>query len=203
LLTLFLSASAPAAINGCLVADLNGDGTVDELDAEEVEADLGLASPRKDLDGSGLVDDADVALAWSYRKACPLHCLADVDGDGEVGEVDRLWVEAFAGFDCRGDLNRDGQICPRDAGVMNAYLGSPTPLSPSAARADLNEDGVVDQQDVEILRALYETDCSTDLNRDNKVDADDLAWVLAAWGPCPPALRTKGDPKNTCIEEDP
>lgn len=202
LLTLVLAASAQAAINGCLVADVNGDGTVDELDRDEVEAQLGLESPRYDLDGSGLVDDADVALAWSYRKACPMHCLADIDEDGVVGEIDRLWVEVYAGFDCRGDLNRDGQICPRDLGVINAYLGSPTPLSPSAARADLNEDGAVDDQDVEILMALYHTDCSTDLNRDNKVDANDLAFVLAEWGPCL-SLQTKGDPKNTCIEEDP
>lgn len=200
---LLLSAAASASIDGCRVADVNGDGTVDEQDRDAVEAEIGLVSPRMDLDGSGLVDDADVALAWSYRKACPMHCLADIDEDGTVGEIDRLWVEAFVGFECPGDLNRDGQICPRDSGVIVAYLGSPTPLSPSAARADLNEDGKVDRVDAEILETLYDTDCSMDLNRDNRVDTDDLAYVLAEWGPCPPTLITKGNPKSTCVEIDP
>jgi hypothetical protein len=51
-----------------VLADLNGDFLVDELDAEIVEDNLGMANPTRtdgDLDGDGDIDADDVDLVFA------------------------------------------------------------------------------------------------------------------------------------------
>jgi hypothetical protein len=65
---------------------------------------------------------------------------------------------------------------------------NPTPPPPppppvSAGPADFNNDGGVDQKDLDYLLSKWGgTDSKADLNHDGKVDAYDLSKMLSAWG---------------------
>ena len=192
--------SVPAtAFDPCLAADVTRDGVVDQADLDQIGAFDGYPAserPREDLDGGGVVDAVDLAMAGRFTRPCR-RCIADLGG--EEGEPDyvvdggdvALLADRF-GFDCSADLNRDGVICPWDMQVLIAYGELGPPLSPAALRADLDGDGDIDSDDRAVLDALipddpnlYETRCRADLNRDGAVGPEDLVPLLAAWGECP------------------
>jgi len=50
--------------------------------------------------------------------------------------------------------------------------------------ADVNGDGVIDVEDIEIIENLIGS-CSGDLDRNGHVDVLDLLGVIDAWGTCP------------------
>jgi hypothetical protein len=55
-----------------------------------------------------------------------------------------------------------------------------------ACEGDLTADGVVDAQDIAILLGAWGPcrDCDADLDGDGSVSAADLALLLGAWGAC-------------------
>ena len=213
------AAAQPAqAWNGCRAADVSGDGTVDRADVAQVESLIGLPDERADLDGDGVVSPADLVIVARYEEMirrgfreilCPV-CPPDFDCGGEIGSADRQHLEAAYGRDCRPDLNRDGFICPWDRKLLLEYLGPP-PLSEVAARADLDGNGAVDLNDLQVLDgriggSLDSRDCRPDLNRDGAVDAADFWYLLASWGPCSEACPTPvrvPDLERTCDEGEP
>jgi len=104
--------------------DLNGDGSVNELDVEYA------CWSAYDFDGDGVIEDTDL-----------LATITDQDGDSDVDRADLAIVAP-----CSYDTNNDGVI---DAGEFDNWLnlnqdGWVFPLS-----LDLNGDGVVDHLDVE------------------------------------------------------
>ncbi len=218
-LTLLVLASAetspvhgkpPRIIDGCHAADVTGDGRVDSIDFDLVLTAASAVPPvqcrRKDLDGSGFVDDPDVAIVDSFLGLdCGITCPADLDDDDVIDENDRQILLNTFDRDCRADLTRDSTVDEFDLEVMDAYLSAPPdpdpPLPENVARADFDGDGDVDSVDRDLLIAAYGTDCQPDLNRDGTVDTGDLWSLLAAWGPCvdlprqdpPPVIATDCD----------
>lgn len=177
--------AAPAWSAGC-APDLSGNGTVDVDDALIMFPLYNTADPRADLDGDGTVGDSDVnILTDNFGAACP-SCVADLDLDGDVDAADRVLLEAAYGRDCRGDLGRDGDIETADVDILTDNYWGPVP-SPShpAARADLDGDSTVNINDFLLIAPAVGRDCSVDLNRDGRVDTNDLWVLLGAWGNCP------------------
>ncbi len=71
--------------------DWNLDGEVTEADVDDLTAVVSAAS--LDLDGNGVVDEADMAILIAHWGQCPdpqAPCPGDVDCDGVVGIMDYL-----------------------------------------------------------------------------------------------------------------
>ncbi len=188
------SGQSALAFDGCRAADVKPDGVVDQADVDLLISLMGLPSPREDLDGSEIVDDADLAIASGFLNVICSTCPLDFDDDECVCGAERELVEGAYGRDCRADLNRDGAVDELDSPVLDAYLGGP-PLSRAAKRADLDGDEAVDDSDRSLLESAFGTDCRPDLNRDGTVDTNDLGLVHAAWGLCP---GSREEPDPTC-----
>jgi len=182
--------------DGCRAADVDGDGRVTSNDVAQIASLIGETSAREDLDGDTLVTQADVVIAQAFEARSRLNgcisCPADLTDDGRVDEDDHAKLVGLLGESCAFDLNRDGTTCPRDLELVEAYFGSEFPLSAAALRADFVRDGVIDTLDANALSdwiagrgRRYDTTCRADLNRDGRIDVNDVWFLLAAWGDCP------------------
>lgn len=68
---------------------------------------------------------------------------------------------------------------------QGGVAGSCPPGQQIACPFDLNCDGTVNSDDVDILNAAWGKPGAADFNADNTVDGSDLAMQLGAWGSCP------------------
>ncbi len=177
-----------AAFDGCRAVDFNGDGTVNILDVVFLSSAFGQPDPRVDVDGSGEVDNADIAFWEAFLGETCTDCAAnldDTDGNSTVDAADREALEGSYSRDCRADLDRDGTVdSDGDVDLFVLYLGQPVGPGLPATRADLDGDGAVTLLDANVLAAANGRDCRPDLNKDGLVDTNDLWALLAAWGPC-------------------
>ena len=182
-------AALPAnAFDSCRAVDFNGDGILNLADVDIFASAFGTADPRVDLDGSGLVDEEDQPFFVAFFGQPCTGCMAnlvDTGGAPTVDAADRDALVAAYGTDCRGDLNRDGTVDQAgDVDLLRFYIG-PAPAGSLEARADFNDDGMVNLNDISIFVPMIGTDCSADLNTDGAIDTNDLWVLLASWGPCP------------------
>ena len=151
------------ACNDTLTAlDTNGDGVIDLLDLDT----SGDGVPDLDLDGSGVVDDADLALYYDFPEAvdCQDSFLLgtgvitsggvfDMDsqqlirGKGKSKAVDVTELFQWSGYACDQafDTDGDGQI---DLGDLDTD-GDGVPDQ------DINGDGVVDVDDLTLYLQTY------------------------------------------------
>ena len=188
LLFVLAAAAHPAsAFDGCRAADVSGDGQVDFWDLGLINAAMGSPSsdfPREELDGSGIVDAADLLMAFGFIFQTCTDCTADLDGDGDVDADDRAALEAAYGRECRLDMDRNGLVdSENDLDIWVLYFQSLP--NPATARADFDGNGIVDFRDISLLTPTIGNDCRPDLNKDGAVDTNDLWFLLASWGPCP------------------
>jgi Dockerin type I domain len=70
----------------------------------------------------------------------------------------------------QGDLNGDGRVTASDLAILQTWLGRPV-AGPNDAR-DLNHDGKIDEEDVEIMKHLIEEQNEKDGNKDRDTDKD-------------------------------
>ncbi len=158
-----------------VLGDLDGDGDIDDDDMMIMNALVAAGVPEgrepccADLDGDGVVDSADAFMLQEYLEgkrdcfpggySCEISELCsdskDNDCDSKTDLDDPDCVSPLKGYECNGGCQR---------------------------RGDTNNDGVVDFDDVRALgRAIVDgtiTDqnyCCGDLNRDYKVDKEDIA----------------------------
>ena len=92
------------------------------------------------------------------------------------------------------------QICILSIVVL--IIGVAAPRVNAQCSADLNADHSVTAQDLAIMLAFWgptTTFAAADINQDHIVNAQDLAMLLAGWGPCPPADLSWA----TVLEQDP
>jgi hypothetical protein len=101
------------------------------------------------------------------------------------------------------DINDDRLVDLNDLSLVLAQMGT------SGPEGDINEDGWVDESDLQLVQDAYGRDCSSspltplpgtgigDLNGDCVIDQEDLAILLAHYGPCPPPPPE--DPDQRCI----
>lgn len=184
LVLLAASASPVLAFDGCFAADVSGDGQVNFLDLSQIVAATGTFDPRLDLDGSGLVDEADTLMAFGHVFRICTGCTADLDNSQEVDAADRLLLEAAYGTDCRLDMDRNGTVDNENDVDLFIYYFQHLPTVASET-ADFDGDGTVNFADLYIVLPTVGNDCRFDLNFDDKVNTDDLWALLASWGPCP------------------
>jgi hypothetical protein len=208
--TSFAIGSAPAEFKA-LVVDLDRDGDAEVLfSSSEATADVrwwrtGAAGPTGawtgatiaasvdrahtlqagDVDADGTVDVVVGQMHTSAGRTLRVHF--NTHGDGSA------WTSQLV--DTTGlhngvleDVGRDG-----DLDVFGAnWTGNP-PVHlwvnelPPRCRPDLNQDGVVDAVDRDLLQAAYGDVGPSDLDGDGTTDGHDLALLNLAWGPCGPA----------------
>ena len=92
------------------------------------------------------------------------------------------------------------QICILS--LVALIIGVAAPRVNAQCSADLNADHSVTAQDLAIMLAFWgptTTFAAADINQDQIVNAQDLAMLLAGWGPCPPADLSWA----TVLEQDP
>ncbi|MCH9648108.1 MAG: hypothetical protein K0U98_07715 [Deltaproteobacteria bacterium] len=188
---LFFTSQPVQAFDGCKAVDFDDDGVVSLSDLVILNDPnvFGQPNARLDVDGSGAVDLADFYFLAGFIGQTCSGCTANLVSPARppvVDGADRSALESAYGRDCRGDLNRDGVVDDDlDNDLFGVYLNNPAPPGSPQARADFNEDQVVDLLDVNLFVAMIGTDCTVDLNKDGAVDTNDLWALLAAWGPCP------------------
>lgn len=130
-----------------------------------------------DFDGDGLVgcfDDEYLRGNWG-----PCDCPGDLNGDGAVDELDRQVLLGNFGNDCRFDVDEDTAVGDNDVDACNCVWGT------ASAVCDFDGDGIVDVNDLLALLAAIPTDCRGDLDHDGDVDRDDLQIFDSGPFPCP------------------
>ncbi len=127
-----------------------------------------------DLDGSGDVGFSDfLVLSRSFGDSgSPAQ--GDIDGDGRVGFADFLILQDNFGLQL-GDVDRDGIINISDAyEIRDAILAAEAEHS---LQLDVNFDCTVDQLDLEQVKGLLKETPDADINADGVVDENDFAIV--------------------------
>ena len=159
--TIFADGAATGAGNFSIAVET--DPTV----ADAYEISFG----QPNLDGNIAYLDAQVDLAISTLAS---------GGHAATLAPDPVVVHDFKNFFCfingRLPLGFDG-ACP---------TGASTSCDPTShyLREDLNYDGAVDRQDLEIIQAAMGS-CTGDLDGDGAVDGADVGILIGAWGACP------------------
>jgi len=186
-----------------LAGDLNADFKVDSNDRTILLNNLGSGPGMRhidgDINGDGYVNNDDLtAMEGNFNKT--LSAPADFNGDFAVNKLDMLaignhWHSAVTAH-TNGDANGDGYVDGKDFDLLNAgYLNVPwiAPHAVSPVPGDLTQDGLVDNDDSNIVLSCLTSVCSTqdfhraDINKDGLVDAIDLQILLSNWDPTGPA----------------
>ncbi len=169
--------------------------------------DTGLGAGFGDLDADNVLEIDDLAGLGNdsfedvlYSQNAQFHAAADLDGDGDVDNLDlfalgdELGGAGAAVRDAygdllrrRGDVNQDGKTDGDDVAHLHANFGG------SAWLEDLNADGTVDLADVATLITDLVGTSSADFDLDGTVSGSDfLAWQRG-FGTSPAARFDQGD----------
>lgn len=90
----------------------------------------------------------------------------------------------FAGYIADAPIARVTAVGIPPETVGTIFLDNMTFGSAEACRADLNNDGMIDGEDLGTLLSDWGGTGLADLNCDGDIDGDDLGALLAAWGKC-------------------
>jgi hypothetical protein len=160
--------------------------------------DTGVGAGFGDLNGNGVYQAIDISGISSsfeavlYSQGGLFNAAADVDGDGEVTNLDLFDLgdvlaaappgagvtQALNAYDAllvkRGDVNQDGQTNGADVAALHAGFGASDWLR------DLNADGTVNAADVSTLVTDLVRTSFADFNLDRRVDGGDfLTWQMS------------------------
>jgi hypothetical protein len=186
-----------------LAGDLNADFQVglDDFDVLRWNLDKGpgMRYADGDINGDGYINFPDFAALRSNFNKNEL-APADFNEDFAVDKTDMLVIgnywHSFVTAHAEGDANGDGYVNGLDFDLLNAaYLYAPwqAPHATSPGPGDLTEDGLVDNDDSNILLTCLTSTCSpqdfakSDINNDGHVDGADFQLMLNHWDPYGPA----------------
>jgi len=167
-ITVLLLAAAPAVHAQCSgdviangVVDINGDLTAVTLNYGCTGNCVG------DANGNGFVGAIDYLTVLSNLGPCPV--VEDVNESGTVTILDLQFIAPNDGLNCLVDADNDTDVDEIDAFIISASVnGSPDALP--MALADVNGDGILDQDDTYDTFLAEGRDCIFDVNRDGIVE---------------------------------
>ncbi len=200
-----------------LPADIDGNGCVNYYDKSVLEGEYGKEGDnlRADFDNNGKVDANDFGILMGSYGSCLPFLAHDKNGDGCVNYFELSLVNTYYGqANEKGDFNGDGIVDASDFGIVVGLMNSCIDnkiygdvnndcvvdasdfgivigqVGSNNNNTDLNEDGIVNEYDVDIVVAEYGFSCDSicksrmhgDLNNDNVVDADDFGIVVGKVG---------------------
>jgi hypothetical protein len=188
----------PVSMSTGLPGDVNGDFRVTANDLLILLNNYGRIEGSQlyqgDLNGDQRINNVDLYI-WSNNYGARLFAPSDFDRDGDVDGDDLAtigshWFQSVPQPFTLGDANGDSIVGLADLQIFDqnqfrAYFGPlPAPLSPMTG--DLTGEGIVDELDLNIVKASLNRQVapgtSGDLNGNGVVDASDLAIVTAALG---------------------
>lgn len=175
--------------------DINKDSVVDEIDRSIVMDQRGTAGPEGDLDGSGLVDELDLAeIELAFGRMRPeidapesmagLSACGDITRNGVVDIEDVLqiishWGECPFQGDCPSDTDGDYIVA---VGDLLTVIGNWNRLA-----GDGDGNGIIDIDDLLLILTLIDLESGdegwvdgADTNCDGMIRFDDVSYVIAA-----------------------
>lgn len=162
--------------------DIDGSTMIDMNDLLLLRAALSMASTTVlfDLTLDGHVDNRDVKIVSDAVGGITYVPFADLDASGVVDIQDLRLIRAFIFTDpaTTFDLTLDGRVDNYDVELLAIAIGSIR----YNAYADLDASGMVDTQDLLLIRAHLMTSpgLAFDLNRDGAITNDDLRPIATA-----------------------
>ena len=183
----------PLARTVLIRPDITGDFVVNDDDRKIVIAQMGTNGPEGDIDGSGLVDETDLAeIDSAFGRERPdieipdpftgLGACGDVNTDGvtDVGDILMIiswWGECPLQGDCHADTDGDYQVAVNDLlTVISKWGWYP---------GDLDGDGNIDVNDLLMIINLLDTTPAddnwnehADTNCNGIIEIVDMAYVM-------------------------
>lgn len=188
----------PGNCTAACPCDVNGDGQVNEFDLLAIKNSFGACPGLgvfccADLNGDSEVNFADISVFLACAPCpanCNEECPCDINNDGSVDDVDLAQLVANFGPcpGCCEDLNGDDVVNQADFSAWLACNGSCDACN-AACPCDVNNDGTVDQLDLQQIQAAFGACsglCCEDLNGDGVVNLIDIQIWLACDGSCGP-----------------
>ncbi len=160
-------------------APTSSDGRVDANDIDYLYAQFKNNALSAQL---GVVV-TDGEATWSdINEAATFDLSADLNGDLVVNQADVcLLVSSILGT-CVGDVNLDGVVNSTDLAIAQSNLGQ----AGGWAKGDMNGDGFVTEDDINLILGLTILCCNTDYNRDGFLNLDDLGDFITDFYTLPP-----------------
>lgn len=184
--------------------DINGDGYVDYSDFAAMRRNLNktLLAPA-DFNADFAVDKTDMLVIGNHwHSAVAARTNGDANGDGYVNGADfdllnaaylyAPWTAPHAASPGPGDLTEDGLVDNDDSNILLSCITSV--CSPQDfERADINNDGVVDSSDFQIVTMNWDPTGPADVNNDLRINNDDIAVLFSNWGATTNIGKSDGD----------
>ena len=155
----------------CVQCDLNGDGNVNQQDVLTFQGLLGSSCSTTpppcvgDYNGDGLITVADHVLFINDYTLGANCAQCDINGDGVTSPDDLTAFKEIFGTTCvpEGicpDYNGDGMVSVSDLTLFQADYS----LGQNCTMCDINNDGVIEQQDYNLFISLFGTNCNNSKN---------------------------------------
>ena len=188
-----------------ILADMNGDGTVDSADAAAIHAAKEYFLGDADLNGMINLSDANFAIT-SLIASGEYVGTADLDADGDIDIGDYwqcmwyyaslgatlevfestgqyycsydLWDSTYDTMNALGDIDNDGRLTGHDSAMITGYLNGCYTLSENQiTRADVTCDGTLTSEDA---RAIMENQqyMLGDVTLNGTIEIEDAALLL-------------------------
>jgi hypothetical protein len=184
--------------------DVNGDGYVTNEDFMALEANFNktLSAPA-DFNADFAVNKLDMlAIGNHWHSAVTPHTNGDANGDGYVDAVDFdllnagflyvPWTAPLPVSPIPGDLTRDGLVDSDDSTILLSCITS-TCTPQDFARADINIDGFVNSDDIQIMVMNWDPHGPADVNNDLKINNADIAVLFNNWASTTNLGKAAGD----------
>jgi hypothetical protein len=184
--------------------DINGDGYVnnDDLMALELNFNKTLSAPA-DFNSDFAVNKLDMLVIGNHwRSVGATHADGDANGDGYVdgNDFDLLnasylnvpWTAPHAISPVPGDLTEDSLVDNDDSNIVLSCMTS-TCSPQDFQRADINNDGLVDSTDLQILLSNWDPNGPADVNNDLKINNADISVLFKNWGRTTNIGKADGD----------
>jgi hypothetical protein len=184
--------------------DINGDGYVNFFDFAAIRRNFNKTElAPADFNEDFAVNKTDMLVIGNHwHSLVTAHTDGDANGDGYVNgeDFDLLnasyayapWIAPHVTSPGIGDLTEDGLVDSDDSDILFSCLSSS--CSPQEfQRADFNNDGSVNNTDLQIMFMHWDPFGRADVNNDLAIDNDDISVLFTNWGATTANGKADGD----------